>query len=108
MVEVQGEGRTWQAIGLAPVAVLPAYQKQGIGKQLIDFWFEHYADAYFNAVFVLGDPHYYQRFAFIKAADCGFYWQHECPAEAFQVRELRQGFLQKAAGVVYYHPAFYG
>lgn len=106
MVNINGDKQNWTALGLAPVSVLPEFQKQGIGSALINFWFEHYSDPYFNAVVLLGSPDYYPRFGFKKAADFGLAWEFECPEDAFQVRELKQGFLGKAKGIVCYHPAF--
>jgi len=106
MVNINGEQQQWLALGLAPVSVLPEFQGQGIGSALINFWFEHYADVWFNAVILLGSPDYYSRFGFKKAADFGLHWEFECPEEAFQVRELKPGFLNKSKGIVCYHPAF--
>lgn len=98
--------KNWQALGLAPVSVLPAYQKQGIGSALINFWFKEYADNFYNAVVLLGDPNYYQRFGFVRAVDFGLTWSGGEFPDAFQVKEIKTGFLQKVSGVVYYHEAF--
>lgn len=106
MVNINGDQQQWPALGLAPVSVMSEFQNQGIGSALINFWFEHYADVYFNAVILLGPPNYYSRFGFTKAADAGLVWEFECPEETFQVRELKPGFLDKVQGVVCYHPAF--
>jgi putative acetyltransferase len=33
---IEGEGRSTNGLGLAPIAVLPGFQRQGIGKALIE------------------------------------------------------------------------
>src|SRR5206468_7738176 len=59
------------SVGLAPVAVLPEFQRQGIGSQLIREGLATCRQAGYDAVVVLGDPAYYSRFGFIRAADFG-------------------------------------
>ncbi|MCP4934886.1 MAG: N-acetyltransferase [bacterium] len=53
---------------LAPLAVTPALQKQGIGRALIQTGFEQIKQSDIAYVFVLGDPAFYARFGF-KAED---------------------------------------
>ncbi len=49
---------------LAPVAVLKAHHNTGIGKQLIETGLTMLREQGTTAIFVLGDPHYYNRFGF--------------------------------------------
>ena len=49
---------------LAPLAVAPAWQRQGVGSALVRQGFERMAAAGVDQVFVLGDPPYYGRFGF--------------------------------------------
>lgn len=49
---------------LAPLAVMPAYQKQGIGTALIENGIQTLAKMDVNILFVYGDPEYYGRFGF--------------------------------------------
>ena len=66
----EGESIGWH---LAPVAVHPEHQSKGIGSQLIQqaLLETPIAD---GPVFVLGDPHYYERFGFMKthSAQCPY------------------------------------
>lgn len=105
---VNPQAKSWQALGLAPVSVKKHVQHLGVGSGIINFWFDEYADAFFNAVFLLGNPDYYRRFSFERALDYGFCCQYPDAEHAFQVRELSPGFLKKASGQVYYHGAFTG
>lgn len=63
-----------RALALAPVAVLPAYQKKGIGSLLIREGLRRAEKEGWQSVFVLGNPAYYVRFGFdVRAAqdyDC--------------------------------------
>jgi len=86
--------------------VIPRYQRQGVGSALINFWFEEYADDFYNAVFLLGDPLFYQRFGFIKALDFGLRWSEKDGEDFFQVKEIKKGFLEKVSGKVYYDEEF--
>lgn len=49
---------------LAPLAVTPTLQKQGIGSALVQTGFKHLENSKIGYVFVLGDPAYYSRFGF--------------------------------------------
>jgi putative acetyltransferase len=53
-----------KACALAPVAVLPSYQNQGIGSALIEEGLQRLADDGMDLVLVLGAPDYYGDFAF--------------------------------------------
>jgi putative acetyltransferase len=71
-MQVIGNGRPMRALGLGPVAVLPAMQRTGVGSGLI-----HGALAIAKAtgeemVFVLGEPDYYRRFGFSSEAAAPF------------------------------------
>ena len=49
---------------LAPLAVSPPFQRQGIGSALIAAGIEHLKEIGATRLFVLGDPGYYGRFGF--------------------------------------------
>jgi putative acetyltransferase len=60
-----------KGIGLAPVAVLPDFQAQGIGSQLILTGLGLCQDLGFDYCVVLGSPEYYHRFGFETASEHG-------------------------------------
>ena len=55
--------------GLGPVSVLPEYQKQGIGKSLINKGLSMLKDLDSQGCTLVGDPNYYKRFGFRNIPD---------------------------------------
>lgn len=62
----------FRSLALAPVAVIPSRQRQGIGRRLIRAGLERAARDGWEAVVVLGDPEYYRRFGFDPEPARGF------------------------------------
>jgi putative acetyltransferase len=62
----------FSALALAPVSVNPTRQRSGIGSALIASALARASNEGWAAVFVLGDPHYYERFGFDQEAAAGF------------------------------------
>jgi putative acetyltransferase len=93
-------------MGLAPLAVLPALQRQGVGSALTRAGLARCAEQGADAVVVLGHPDYYPRFGFAPAAARGLRCEYDVPDDAFMVMELRAGALRGAHGTLAYHPAF--
>ena len=88
------------------MAVLPAYQRRGIGSQLVEAGLTACHHTPYGVVVVLGHPHYYPRFGFTPAKPHSIVWEHDVPAEVFMVHELREGALTQTQGVVKYRPEF--
>ena len=98
----------FDAVGLAPMAVLPAHQKKGVGSALVRAGLARLKDGEHRAVIVLGHPSYYPRFGFVKASAFKIRWEHEAPDEAFMALELMPGALKDGGGVARYRPEFNG
>ena len=62
---------TFEVAGLAPMAVLPKFQKEGVGKALVNKGLSLLRDTDYKAVIVLGHPEYYPRFGFFPASKYG-------------------------------------
>jgi putative acetyltransferase len=92
--------------GLGPLAVSPAYQRSGIGGQLILAGLEELRRDGFDLVVVLGDPAYYARFGFEPAVHYGARCTFPAPVEDFMLLELSPGVLQGWQGLVRYPPEF--
>jgi len=93
-------------MGLAPMAVLPKYQRKGIGSALIQVGLDGCKKLGFGAVVVLGHTNYYPGFGFIPATRFGINCEYDVPEEAFMVMELQPSYLTEAKGKVKYHSAF--
>lgn len=104
-VTVEAEGRTVTGIGLAPMAVAPSHQRQGIGTRLIDEGLRALRAHGHLFCVVLGHVDYYPRHGFVSAPTQGIRWErgHD---EAFFVQALTPGGLDGVSGVVRYRPEF--
>lgn len=93
-------------LGLAPMAVTPERQRQGIGSMLVEKGLTACRERGTAAVVVLGHPDYYSKFGFVPAAKYGLRCEYDVPSEAFMAVELTPGVLAGNGGIVRYHPAF--
>jgi putative acetyltransferase len=66
-------------IGLAPMAVVPARQRQGIGSALLHEGLKRCRRLGFGAVIVLGHTDYYPRFGFTPASHFGLGCEYDVP-----------------------------
>lgn len=89
---------------LAPVAVAPSRQGEGIGGALIREGLARCRMAGFDAVALLGDPAYYRRFGFTRRAARALESVYSGPA--FQALELRDGALSGGPWTVRFARAF--
>ena len=94
---------TAKGLGLAPLAVKPEYQKQGIGAKLVEEGLRMCAELEYDYVVLLGNPKYYQRFGFKKASDFGMQNEYGVD-EPFMVIKLTSCDLQN--GLIKYCPEF--
>ena len=91
--------------GLAPIAVPPEFQGQGIGSMLIEHALEQLRQIRCPFAVVLGDPTFYSRFGFKRASQFGL--QNEYRADdAFMAQELQPGGLPIGGGLVKYASEF--
>ena len=88
------------------MAVLPEYQRRGIGSQLVREGFKECQRIGYDIIIVIGHPAYYPRFGFVPAREKGLRCEYEVPDEVFMVAELRAGALADVRGVVKYRPEF--
>lgn len=91
-------------LGLAPMAVAPERQNQGIGSQLVRNGLDECRRAGAAAVVVLGHPEYYPRFGFRPASTAGLRSEYDVPDPVFMVLPLTPDV--DLSGVARYHDAF--
>ncbi len=93
-------------LGLAPMAVLPEYQRQGVGSGLVRAGLRECQRVGVNVVVVLGHPEYYPRFGFVPASQKGLTSEYPVADEVFMAIELEPGALKGRRGLVKYRPEF--
>ena len=93
------------AAGLAPMAVLPGLQRQGVGSKLVEDGLNACRERGYGIAIVLGHPEYYPRFGFTAALTRNL----QSPfsgSDAFMATELTPGALDGVQGTVHYPEAF--
>ncbi|MBE7553920.1 MAG: N-acetyltransferase [Anaerolineales bacterium] len=104
---IEAKGQIIQGMGLAPLAVLPEFQGQGIGSKLVQEGLAAMRKAQQPFVLVLGHPEYYPRFGFVRSVDYGIVSEYDnVPEEAFMILVLDEVRLQEISGIGKYRPEF--
>lgn len=106
-VVVTGPASGIVGMGLAPMAVLPDRQRQGIGSQLVRRGLDILRERGCPFVVVVGHPEYYPRFGFQPASNHGLQSQWEgMPDAVFMVAVLDPNAMAGASGVARYADEF--
>ena len=103
-VTVDGQDDNWQ--GLAPLAVKPECQRQGVGLALMEEAKDMLAELGYPVAVVLGHSDYYPKAGFVKASEHGLRCAWPVPDEAFMDLELIPGTLAGRSGLVEYSVEF--
>lgn len=103
---VEAENSSFEILTLSPLAVLPEYQRKGIGSQLVRAGLEECRKLGHEIVTVLGHSEYYPRFGFIPAGTKGIGCEFEAPEDAWMILELKPGALAGRTGTAKFHSAF--
>ena len=105
-LEIIDGNKVYPSLGLAPLSVLPEYQRTGVGKLLMEEGLKRCTDLGYTSVILLGHPTYYPRFGFKKASEFQIKASFPAPDEAFMAIELVPGSLSKAQGTVKFPEEF--
>ena len=106
-VVVESAARPVLGMGLAPMAVLPDRQRQGIGSQLVTRGLDILRERSCPFVVVVGHPEYYPRFGFEPASTHGLSSQWKgMPDAAFMVLVLNPHAMAGVSGVAKYREEF--
>lgn len=100
---LSGTQETASIVILAPLAIVPDAQKQGIGGKLIEQGLKLLSKSGVDLVFVLGHPEYYPRYGFKPAGHLGFEAPYPIPdkyAGAWMVQAFRSGVIGTVRGKV--------
>ena len=77
-VDLESSGPPVTVFGLGPMAVLPAWQRRGIGSRLVESGLRECSDRGCTAVVVVGHPQFYPRFGFRPARGLGLRVRIRC------------------------------
>jgi len=89
-------GKNWQGYILAPLGVVPEYQRRGIGSNLVENGMERLSKMGVNVLFVYGDPKYYCRFGFTADLASKYLPPYELQYPfGWQAIALNEGNLEK-------------
>ncbi len=77
-----------EELALAPLGILPEYQRQGIGSKLVEHGHEIAKKLGYHYSIVLGSEKYYPRFGYIPAIQYGIKAPFEVPSENFMAIKL--------------------
>jgi putative acetyltransferase len=103
-LEILTDTSTVPALALAPMAVLPKAQRQGIGSELVRRGLDMCRDKGHRIVIVVGHPEYYPRFGF--SPELARTLRSQFSGDAWMALELVPGAMQGVAGRVKYPPPF--
>jgi putative acetyltransferase len=105
-IHIETEKDQFPALALAPMAVRPGHQNQGIGSELVRRGLEECKRLGYDIIIVLGHPNFYPRFGFsaemAKSLVCPF----GNAGSAWMALELNPGALEGVRGRVVYPPPF--
>jgi putative acetyltransferase len=105
-INIKSKDSLFPTLALAPMAVLPVYQRNGIGSQLVRAGLKTAANLGYNSVIVLGHNDFYPKFGFRPASDYGISAPFEVPNDVFMAFELIPNGLAGISGIVQYPAEF--
>jgi putative acetyltransferase len=103
---IVNRGRRFNCLALGPMAVLPEYQRKGIGGKLMEEGLERAKENGYKAIFVLGHAEYYPKFGFIPASTKKIRTRFTAPDENFMILELVPNALKGIVGLAEYAREF--
>ena len=95
----------YEELALAPLAVLPEYQNQGIGRKLIEEGHKIATGLGYHYSIVLGSEKYYPKFGYIPATNYGIEAPFDVIKENFMAIKLTNT-VEEIKGVVQYAKEF--
>lgn len=105
-IEIESKEKALQGMGLAPMAVLPEFQRQGIGASLVREGITKLENRGCPFVIVLGHASYYPRFGFEPAGRYRIHSEWDVPDDVFMILVLNQTAMRGVSGLARYREEF--
>ena len=106
-IQITNEVDTFESLALAPVCVIPKYQKKGIGTLLIKHAHIVARELGYKSVVLIGHSKYYPRFGYKLTKEYNIDLPFEAPDENCMALELIEGGLNGVSGIVKYPAEFW-
>ncbi len=106
-INIETNTKSIISLALAPVAVLPNFQKKGIGGQLIEEAHRMAKELGYESVIVLGHEKYYPKFGYKLLNEFNITLPFDAPKENCMAIELIPDALKNKAGSVIYPKEFF-
>jgi putative acetyltransferase len=107
-IVIEGDSGALQGMALGPMAVLPEFQRQGVGSELMTTGISQMKKRGCPFLILIGHPEYYPRFGFLPARGLGIECEWEVPDEAFMMLVLDEATMNGVTGTAKYRPEFSG
>ncbi len=91
---------------IGPIAVLPAYQRRGIGQKLLDLACKRAGELGYPCAVLFGNPGYYHRAGFTDAKNFGIHLGDGSDLDAFMCRPIDREKLTGVRGNYQEDPVF--
>lgn len=106
-VEIRSEDTSAITLAVAPLAVAPDCQGQGIGGRLLTESHKIAVSLGYGSAVLLGHKDYYPRFGYRKSSDYNITFPFEASQECCMVIELFPDSLTDVRGIVHYPDCFF-
>lgn len=105
-VIIKSENTKYKSLALAPMSVIPKYQRKGVGTKLVIEGLNIATKLGYESVIVLGHSEYYPKFGFKPASKWNIKAPFEVPDNVFLALELKANSLKDKSGIVEYPKEF--
>jgi putative acetyltransferase len=92
--------------GLGPMAVVPEYQRQGVGSKLMEAGNRKLKNMGCPFIIVVGHAEYYRRFGFRPASEHGIKCEWDVPDDVFMLLVLDEAKMEGVSGLAKYRHEF--
>jgi len=106
-IHIKDNENIFELLSLAPVSVLPAFHKKGIGSQLVRESHRIAKSLGHTSVLLIGHKDYYPRFGYQPAHLFGIKFPFDSALENCMVVELEKNALDDVRGMVVYPKEFF-